>query len=47
MIYSLLFKQSPEGLDFLGECEKPLKAEDALYLQKLAWKVTSEFYGWH
>ena len=47
MIYSLLFKQSPEGLDFLGECEKPLKAEDTLYLQKLAWKVTSEFYGWH
>lgn len=47
LVYSLLFKSSPEGLDFLGECEKPLKPEDAAYLQKLAWRVATEFYGWH
>lgn len=46
LIYSLLFKASPEGLDFLGECEKPLRPEDAAYLQKLAWRVATEFYGW-
>lgn len=47
MIYSLLFRKSPEGLNFQGECEKPLNKEDTLYLQKLAWKVTREFYGWN
>ena len=46
LIYSLLFKASPEGLDVLGECEKPLRPEDAAYLQKLAWRVATEFYGW-
>jgi len=46
LIYSLLFKASPEGLDFLGECEKTLRPEDAAYLQKLAWRVATEFYGW-
>ncbi len=46
LVYSLLFKTSPEGLDFLGECEKPLKPEDAAFLQKLAWRVAAEFYGW-
>lgn len=46
VIYSLLFKKSPEGFKFLGDCAKPLKAEDAAYLQKIAWRVTKEFYGW-
>ena len=46
LIYSLLFKASPEGLDFLGECEKTLRPEDAAYLQQLAWRVATEFYGW-
>ncbi len=46
MIYAAIFKKSPEGFSFLGGCEKPLKEEDAKYLQSLAWKVTKEFYGW-
>ena len=46
MIYSLLYKKSPEGLTYLGECEKPLKPEDAVFLQKTAWKVMTDFYGW-
>lgn len=46
MLYGLLFKQSPEGMAYLGECEKPLKPEDARYLQQTAWKVLKEFYGW-
>lgn len=46
MMYGLLFKKSPEGYKFLGECEKPLKPEDAKHLQKVAWDVLKEFYGW-
>ena len=46
MIYSLIYKKSPEGFKFLGDCAKPLKPEDAAYLQQVAWKVTKEFYGW-
>ena len=46
MVYSLLFHASPEGLKFPGECEKPLKSEDAAFLQKTAWKVMQDFYGW-
>lgn len=46
MIYSLLFHKSPEGIDFNGACAKPLAAADAQYLQKLAWRVTTKFYGW-
>ncbi len=46
MVYSLLFHESPEGLKFTGECEKPLKPEDAAFLQKTAWQVTKDFYGW-
>ena len=46
MLYGLLFKKSPEGMTYLGECEKPLKPEDAKFLQKLAWDVLTDFYGW-
>ncbi len=46
MVYSLLFKKSPEGLDFLGDCAKPLSKKDARFLQRIAWRVTKEFYGW-
>ena len=46
MIYSLLYKKSPEGFKFLGGCEKPIAEKDAKFLQGLAWKVTKEFYGW-
>ena len=46
MLYGLLFKKSPEGMAYLGECEKPLKPEDAKFLQKLAWDVLTDFYGW-
>lgn len=46
VIYSMLFKKSPEGFKFLGDCAKPIKAEDAAYLQQVAWRVTKEFYGW-
>ncbi len=48
MIYAMLFEKSPEwvGANWLGECDKPIKAEDAVYLQSVAWRVTKEFYGW-
>lgn len=46
MIYSLLYKKSPEGMKYLGECEKPLKPEDAAHLQRVAWKTLCDFYGW-
>ena len=48
MIYSLLFRQSPKwvGSNWLGECDKPIKAEDAVYLQDVAWRVVKHFYGW-
>lgn len=48
MIYSMLFEKSPEwvGSKWLGECDKPIKAEDAEYLQNVAWRVTKQFYGW-
>lgn len=46
MIYGLLFKKSPEGFKFLGECERPLKPADAKYLQQVVWNVLKEFYGW-
>lgn len=46
MLYSVLFKKSPEGYKALGECEKPLKPEDAKHLQTVAWKTVKEFYGW-
>ncbi len=46
VLYAALFHKSPEGFKFRGECEKPLKEEDARFLQGLAWKVVKEFYGW-
>ncbi len=48
MIYAVLFEKSPEwvGANWLGECDKPIKAEDAVYLQSVAWRVAKEFYGW-
>jgi hypothetical protein len=46
VLYAALFKKSPEGMKFTGGCEKPLKAEDAAYLQKVAWNTVKEFYGW-
>ncbi len=46
MIYSLLFKKSPEGFQFPGDCAKPIATEDAKFLQQIAWRVTKEFYGW-
>lgn len=46
MIYGLLFKQSPEGMKYLGECEKPISEKDAAFLQSVAWKTLKDFYGW-
>ncbi len=48
MIYALLFQKNPEwvGANWLGDCDKPIKAEDAVYLQSVAWRVMKEFYGW-
>ena len=44
--YSFLFHRSPEGLKFLGGCDKPLSEADAAYLQSVAWKTVRAFYGW-
>ena len=46
MAYSFLFHRSPEGLKFLGGCDKPLSEADAAYLQSVAWKTVRAFYGW-
>ncbi len=46
LAYSLLFKESPEGLKFTGGCAKPLAEKDIHHLQSTAWKVAKEFYGW-
>ncbi|MDR1827414.1 MAG: hypothetical protein LBR29_03695 [Methylobacteriaceae bacterium] len=46
VIFSTLFKKSPENLDFLGGCDKPLPKEEAAYLQKVAWETVKEFFGW-
>lgn len=46
VIYSAIFKKSPEGFKFLGGCEKPLSEQDAKFLQQTAWKTTKDFYGW-
>ncbi|MFU0842849.1 MAG: SGNH-hydro domain-containing protein [Burkholderia sp.] len=45
VLYSVLFRRSPEGLGYAGECEKPLKPEAAAALQKAAWETVSAFYG--
>ena len=47
VIYSALFRKSPEGFSFMGGCEKPLNEKDSKYLQSLAWKVVCDFYGWN
>ncbi len=46
VIFAALNKVSPEGVDFLGGCEKPLKEADAKHLQSVAWKTVKAFYGW-
>lgn len=46
VIYAALNKASPEGSEFFGGCEKPLKAEDAKHLQRVAWETVKKFYGW-
>lgn len=46
VVYSTIFKKSPEGFQFLGGCEKPLSPADAKYLQQVAWKTVTQFYGW-
>lgn len=46
VLYSTLFHKTPENLNYLGECEKPLPPEVASYLRGVAWKVVQEFYGW-
>lgn len=46
VIYAALTGKSPVGAIYLGGCEKPLKAEDARFLQEIAWKTVKDFYGW-
>lgn len=46
VLYSVLFRRSPEPLRYLGECEKPLVPETAAYLRTVAWKVVKDFYHW-
>ena len=46
VLQAALFKKSPVGNSFLGECEKPLSPELAKYLQEVAWKTVTQYYGW-
>lgn len=46
VLYSTLFHRSPEDINYLGECEKPLATDTAEFLRRTAWKTVSEFFGW-
>lgn len=44
VLYSVIFRRSPEGIGYLGECEKPLDPKAAAALQKAAWETVRSFY---
>lgn len=46
VLYATLFLRSPADINYLGECEKPLPAETAAFLRKVAWDVVSGFNRW-
>lgn len=46
VLYASLFGRTPEPINYLGECEKPLPEETASFLRSIAWKTVTEFYGW-
>ncbi len=46
VLYATLFKASPEGKKVNTVCEKPIKDEDVLHIQKVAWETTKAFFGW-
>ena len=46
VLYATLFHQSPVGLDYAGECEKPLPPDVTKVLQTTAWETVKAFYGW-
>ena len=45
-LYASLFHRSPEGLDFTGDCEKPLEASLAQRLEAIAWETVKTFNHW-
>lgn len=45
VLYATLFNRTPEAIDYLGECEKPLDKETAAFLRKVAWETVTTFFG--
>ncbi len=45
VLYAVLFNRSPEGLDFVGGCEKPLDKAVAEQLERFAWETVQAFEG--
>ena len=45
-LYATLFHRSPEDINYLGECEKPLTPETAAFLRKVAWDTVKDFFHW-
>ena len=46
VLYAALMKQSPEGAAFDAVCSRPLPNDEAKFLQAIAWKTATEFFGW-
>ena len=43
VLYASLFNRSPEALAYAGECEKPLPADVAAFLRRIAWETVNAF----
>ena len=46
VIFSTLTKKSAEGARCTGIGEAKVTRQTATYLQKVAWKTVSDFFGW-
>lgn len=46
VLYSTLTQRSPEGLKWYSVGELSVDPATALYLQKVAWTTTKNFFGW-
>lgn len=43
VLYATIFHRTPEPIDYLGECEKPLDPETAAFLRKIAQETVTAF----
>ncbi len=47
VLYETLFGRPVEGLDYAGECEKPLSPETVRIMQQIAHETVADFRGQH